>query len=134
MPDDKLLGFDDTASNSVSAVKVKPPPFLSNNPKTWFAVLEAQFQLAKITQDETRFYHAVAALPVHVLTDVVGDIVDGSYTLGDYGRLKSRLVSAFTESEASRLAARTRKSWETAPPRTSIVCSNQKLAHSCRQK
>ena len=104
---DKVDKKDDgtISSNLISAVKVKPPPFMSNNPSTWFAVLEAQFQLARITQDDTRFYHTVAALPVHILTDVVGDIVTGSYTSGDYVRLKSRLISAFTESEASRLAA-----------------------------
>ncbi|KAF0311973.1 Lamin Dm0 [Amphibalanus amphitrite] len=44
-------------------VSVKPPAFMETAVQGWFAIMEAQFHLAKITSDTTRFYHVLAALP-----------------------------------------------------------------------
>ena len=48
---------------SAHHVAVKPPPFMETAVPGWFAIMEAQFQLAKIANDETKFYHTLAALP-----------------------------------------------------------------------
>jgi hypothetical protein len=43
----------------VSRVGIKISPFWPEDPAVWFAQLEAQFALAKITQDSTKYYHSL---------------------------------------------------------------------------
>ena len=49
--------------NVAAAVAVKPPKFSPDTAASFFTILEAQFALAKITTQDTKFYHAIAALP-----------------------------------------------------------------------
>ena len=48
---------------AVQHVAVKPPAFMETAVQGWFAIMEAQFHLAKISSDTTKFYHVLAALP-----------------------------------------------------------------------
>ena len=45
-----------------NAVAIKLPIFWAQQPEVWFLQAEAQFHIRKITDDTTKFYHAVAAL------------------------------------------------------------------------
>ncbi|KAH7954619.1 hypothetical protein HPB49_020239 [Dermacentor silvarum] len=40
----------------------RPPPTRTSSPEVWFAQVEAQFSLARITQDRTRYDNVVAHL------------------------------------------------------------------------
>ena len=44
-------------------VSIKPPPFMECAVPGWFAIMEAQFHLAKLVSQETKFYHILASLP-----------------------------------------------------------------------
>ena len=44
------------------AVSLKLPTFWSSQPEVWFAQAEAQFNLRKITADDTKYYYVLAAL------------------------------------------------------------------------
>lgn len=90
------------SSNQISHVGVKPPPFWKTNPSLWFIQLEAQFALAKITCESTKFNHVVAAVDADILTSV-SDIIVSPPTETPYTALKTRLIESHSESEESRI-------------------------------
>ena len=45
------------------AVVVKAVQFCETAVESWFAIMEAQFSLAKVTESATKFYHVLSALP-----------------------------------------------------------------------
>lgn len=56
-------------------VSVKPPPFMETAVKGWFAILDAQFHLARITSDETKFYHVLSSLPPDTIAHLPQEIL-----------------------------------------------------------
>jgi len=56
----------DKSNSSMAHVSVKLLPFYKKSPSTWFRQMESQFHLAKITNDETKFHHILAALPEEI--------------------------------------------------------------------
>ena len=51
-----------TAIANVAAIAAKLPDFYTHNPDGWFINAEAQFSLANITAERTKFHYAVRAL------------------------------------------------------------------------
>jgi hypothetical protein len=49
-------------STAVYRVAVRLPPFCPDRPAVWFGQAEAQFELAGITQQRTKFYYVVSQL------------------------------------------------------------------------
>lgn len=47
---------------SIERVAFKVPPFIPTDPDLWFFLLETCFDTARITQDATKFGHALSAL------------------------------------------------------------------------
>ena len=70
--------------NAAAAVAVKAPPFISSNPAMWFVILGAQFNIAGIVASSTKFYHALANLPVETVSNLDDAILQAS----DYDQLK----------------------------------------------
>lgn len=60
------------ASNmqAVAAVGVKLPDFWKTDPEMWFAQAEAQFTLANITRDDTKYSHIVAKVDQTVICHI----------------------------------------------------------------
>ena len=50
----------ESADEPVQHVSVKPPAFMESAVQGWFAIMQAQFHLSKITNNTTRFYHVLA--------------------------------------------------------------------------
>ena len=46
----------------VDAVTVKLPAVWTTSATAWFAQVEAKYAIGKITEDDTKYYHVVAAL------------------------------------------------------------------------
>lgn len=86
----------------VAHVGVKPPPFWKTNPSLWFLRLEAQFTLAKITCQTTKFNHVVAAVDADILSSV-SDLLLTPPSDNPYDTLKQRLIESHSESEESRI-------------------------------
>ena len=85
----------------VNRVAVKLPPYWAKDPTMWFAQAEAQFHIANIVDEKTRFYHVVSSLP----PDAASEVRDLILTPPEnpYTKLKEVLVSRTAESAAQRL-------------------------------
>ena len=82
-----------------NAVSVKMPPFLETAPAAWFSILEANFHIKRITVEETKFFHLIAALPPEIVSKLGVKLEEKSYTatkmtvIGIYERTKPELFS-----------------------------------------
>ena len=63
-------------ANEVAGISVKIPPFWAEQPALWFAQVEAQFLVAGITQDATKFGHVVGKLEGRYAIEVADIITD----------------------------------------------------------
>lgn len=102
----------DSPTNSTDAslchISVKIPPFWPDKPTLWFAQLDAQFALAKISSDETKFYHAISVLECRYASEVE-DIIVKPPTSDKYETLRRELTSRLSSSRAERLKQLTMK-------------------------
>ncbi|GFQ93499.1 uncharacterized protein TNCT_342891 [Trichonephila clavata] len=89
-------------SSEINRVAVKPPPFWRNKPNLWFFQLEAQFDVANITQDQTKYNIVLSALDEHIL-DFIEGISFNPPTENKYIALKSALLNRLTDSEEAKL-------------------------------
>ncbi|GFQ67579.1 transposon Ty3-G Gag-Pol polyprotein [Trichonephila clavata] len=78
-------------------VSVKILPFWEEKPEIWFFQVEAQFSIANINQEETKFNFIVAQLDSKFIENI-WDIIQ-SNEKNKYSCAKSRLLSTFKESE-----------------------------------
>lgn len=85
----------------VSRVSMRAPPFWKANPALWFTQLESQFITNNITQSETKYHIAVAALDTAIINQV-SDVVLRPPVSQKYETLKTRLQERFAESEVMR--------------------------------
>lgn len=102
-------GTDASFNTSVSAVALKLPSFWSSQPRAWFIQAEAQFTLRRITQDETKYCHLVAALDQQSAERFL-DVLEKPPATDKYGQLKARLLGTFglsRQQRASRLLGMT---------------------------
>jgi hypothetical protein len=79
-------------SAEASPVAVRLPPFSAEQPAVWFAQAEAQFHLAGIRDEATKFYHVIAQLD-HQIAAEVEDIITSPPQQEPYTRLKTELVN-----------------------------------------
>lgn len=92
--DTKESGLEKFEANKVS---IKIPPFWEEKPDTWFYQIDAQFAIANITNEQTKFNYLVAQLePKYVenIWDIIQSTQDDKYTAA-----KDRFLSTFKESE-----------------------------------
>lgn len=93
---------NDSPTEQISRVAVKPPPFWKNNPALWFIQLESQFALADIKEDLTKYNYVVAAIDSEALNSV-SDIILNPPAENKYDCLKNRLIDVHSESESAKL-------------------------------
>lgn len=91
-------------TRTVHRVALKLPPFWVKQPELYFSSIEAQFILAGITVDSTKYHAVIAALNVDVLAHI-SDIVLSPVSDTKYTELKKRLIAEFKDSEQKRLKA-----------------------------
>lgn len=89
------MAGDDNNVAGANHVAVKMPTFWPKNPRSWFISVEAQFHKAKITQDDTKYWHVLAALPCEVIDSIhsVTELDTPSYTA-----LKEKLLGSYSPS------------------------------------
>ncbi|XP_053698895.1 uncharacterized protein LOC128745849 [Sabethes cyaneus] len=90
------------AGRNAASVSVKLPEFWRTDPEMWFALAEAQFILANVTKDDTKFYHIVAKVDQTVICHIA-DLVSNPPADQKYQALKARLTSRFALSPQARL-------------------------------
>ncbi|GBN94032.1 hypothetical protein AVEN_84868-1 [Araneus ventricosus] len=94
----------DGNSFSCSRVAVKVPAFFANNVKLYFAQTEANFRIAGIVSEQTKFDTLVAALDPQTLTHV-SDLLYTPPKDNPYTALKNRLLSEFEVSQNKKVRA-----------------------------
>ncbi|XP_023231811.1 uncharacterized protein LOC111631739 [Centruroides sculpturatus] len=86
----------------ISRVAVKPPPFWKNNPTLWFAQLEAQFAIANVSANITKYYYVISTIESDIL-ESVHDLVTKPPENNKYDTIKKRLIDIYSESQTSKL-------------------------------
>ncbi|XP_043605531.1 uncharacterized protein LOC122577880 isoform X2 [Bombus pyrosoma] len=91
------------ATNTVkSTFRVSIPPFWPKNIELWYAVLENEFKLARITDDDSKFSLIVANIQLEYLEQI--PYISGELPAAErYERLKRELIKKFSESESTRM-------------------------------
>ncbi|XP_037929368.1 uncharacterized protein LOC119663839 [Teleopsis dalmanni] len=87
---------------NLNRVSVKVPPFWHERPEIWFAQIEAQFAVADITNDATKFNTVVAAIESSVVADVADAVLHPPAT-GKYSNFKNQILERFGESEQRKI-------------------------------
>lgn len=85
----------------VDTVAIKLPNFWATNPEAWFVQAEAQFQLRNISQDDTKYYHVVAALDSSTATRALS-LLSNPPEKGKYQAIKIFLTTAYGLSDEER--------------------------------
>ncbi|XP_044573271.1 uncharacterized protein LOC123257596 [Drosophila ananassae] len=98
--------FHDTVTRGsdavINRVAVKIPPFWTEHPELWLSQIEAQFVLAGITTDDTKFNTILASIEAPVLARIADAIVNQPGT-GKYENSKSCILERFCESEQKKI-------------------------------
>ncbi|XP_048479715.1 uncharacterized protein LOC125489112 [Plutella xylostella] len=86
----------------VCRVGVKVPPFWPEKPAIWFAQLEGQFVISRITDDTTKFYHVIGQLE-HQYAAEVEDIITSPPDTDKYENLKAELLKRLCVSKENKV-------------------------------
>lgn len=97
-----------TQQPAIQAITAKLPDFYQHNPEGWFINADAQFALTKITEEQTKFYHAVRALDPKTSEEI-------QYFLNEqcqrndrdstpYTNLKAQLLKVYGRSKTSKMS------------------------------
>nr|XP_022909957.1 uncharacterized protein LOC111421064 [Onthophagus taurus] len=93
----------DTCDNELSnLLKLKLPPFWTANPEIWFAQVEAQFSLARVTSEKTKYNILLSNLPAETITTII-DFIQNPPEEAPYSSLKKLLIERLSSSEEKRL-------------------------------
>ncbi|XP_028160082.1 uncharacterized protein LOC114352619 [Ostrinia furnacalis] len=98
----RLEPKQESSNDQVCRVSVKLPPFWTDRPTIWFAQVEAQFHLAGITTDMTKFSHVIGAIDQRVIGEIE-DIVMNPPEENKYLKLKEELIRRLSTSEEQRV-------------------------------
>lgn len=84
------------------ATTVRFPPFWTSKPEVWFSQVEAQFSLAKISNDRKKYDHILALLPIEVINDIY-DVIQNPPEHNLFDNLKTTILVRLSSSEEKRL-------------------------------
>lgn len=90
------------SSRDLFRVSVKVPEFWPDRPDVWFVQLEAQFALARINEDTTKFYHVISQLGNQYTAEVL-DVIQAPPATGKYEHLKSELIRRLSSSQEKKI-------------------------------
>jgi hypothetical protein len=82
---------DSSSPAAVSRVTVRLPSFWAERPAVWFAQAEAQFFLAGISSETTKFYYVISQLDHRYATEVE-DVITSPPERDPYTTLKTELI------------------------------------------
>ncbi|XP_072934931.1 uncharacterized protein [Epargyreus clarus] len=93
---------DQEKDKAVCKVSAKLPPFWVERPAMWFAQADAQFHLADITADITKYSHIIATIDQRVINEIE-DIIMNPPAENKYELLKRELIRRLSISEEERV-------------------------------
>lgn len=90
-----------TTGSAFVPSSIRVPRFWRDNPALWFAQVEAQFEMHRVSLDRARFHIVMSELDTELFSEV-SDIVLAPPT-DAYVQLKRRLIEHFSVSEEKRI-------------------------------
>ena len=87
---------------AVAHVSVKIGAFWKRHPQLWFTQLEAQFQLANVTSDSTKYYHLISKLDAEIL-ECCSDLIRVPLANDKYKTVKARIIKDFSASSENKI-------------------------------
>jgi hypothetical protein len=82
---------------------VKLPPFWTANPRAWFTSAEGAFRLRNITDEESRFFNCLHALP-EATVSLIADLVEADpLPANPHTELWRRLLAAHQLTDIQRV-------------------------------
>jgi hypothetical protein len=93
---------DSTPPAEISRVAMRIPPFWAERLAVWFAQAEAQFSLAAISSERTKFFHVNSQLD-HRYAAEVKDIIISLPEQDSYTKLRAELMRQLTHSRGQRI-------------------------------
>ncbi|XP_057339453.1 uncharacterized protein LOC130676958 [Microplitis mediator] len=84
------------------AVNIKAPQFSTENPKLWFAQVEAQFATFQVATERAKFDLVIPLLETRIAAEVQDTIVNPPANT-PYSNLKADLIKCVTKSEEARI-------------------------------
>lgn len=85
----------------ISNVEVRLPPFWSDDPETWFVMVEAAFSLRRVS-NKTKYLNLLTSLPHEVVRNV-RDVLPKVPTDTSYNTLKTHILERLTPSNDERI-------------------------------
>jgi hypothetical protein len=98
---DTANGSSSAATPETARVAVRLPSFRAKRPASWFTQAEAQFHLARISNELTKFYHVVSQLDERYVAEV-DDIINSPFQHDPYTTLKTELIRRLCPSRDQR--------------------------------
>lgn len=93
---------DSTAQGYQVSARLKIPPFWVERPELWFAQIEAQFTLSRITSDAVKFHYLVGHVEGKIL-QYVSEAITNPPQNNKYAHLKARLTECYAESGQAKI-------------------------------
>lgn len=98
MPDDSNAA----APENLARVAVKIPPLWKSNISVWFVQVEANFAVAQVTNDVTKYNYLLSAIDTDTLSAVT-DLILNPPQDDKYTALKDRLIKEFSDSQSQQI-------------------------------
>lgn len=86
-------------------VSIKPPQFWRVDLKLWQIQLEAQFQIANVVQDTTKYNYVISTITTDIpqIITQVADFVVNPPVRNKYEEIKARLIDIYSDSNEKKL-------------------------------
>ncbi|XP_054277151.1 uncharacterized protein LOC128996042 [Macrosteles quadrilineatus] len=101
-PDHTAHSDERHEDHHIHRVSIKLPPFWKEKPRLWFAQVEAQFTLAHITSETTKYSYVISHLDERYANEVEDLIIDPPVET-PYSTLKSEIIRRLSLSEEQRI-------------------------------
>ena len=93
--EDQNTSAEGAASGNLLHVAIKTPQFSQTHCQGWFNILEAQFEIARVTTESTKYFNTLSALP----PECVGRIPPECLAQRNYASLKSTVLSMYEQTK-----------------------------------
>lgn len=88
--------------SQLDQLKLRLPTFWAKSPTAWFIQAEAQFSLARISSDISRYNHVLTSLPEDVIDSII-DYIQSPPQINIYEGIKTLLIERHSMSQERRI-------------------------------
>lgn len=89
---------------NINAISIKLPPFWPDSAEPWFIIAEAQFNLNRISSENTKYTHLLTALPADIIQNNLDLIQNPTDPARLYSNFKKNIIARLSPSEEQRIS------------------------------